>query len=170
MWSSGITSGISTRPRREVPDVIARNEMVSICPTLIIGCNNEILHKSNNGQTDVGGIEPMVVMSKRKDISPILSPRNDGVEDRATKIQRGNPGDQGSSPVLKIRRGFNIKSRSPPAGGALKSPALGRVGKLKRRLSTPKRSYTPDQKQVLITSMFSPRVLPTTNSSTDENK
>ena len=59
-----------------------------------------------------------------------------------------------SSPVLKIRRGFNIKSRSPPAGGALKSPALGRVGKLKRRLSTPKRSYTPDQKQNLITFML----------------
>ena len=51
-YLGGITSGISTRPRREVPDVIAGNEMVSICPTLITGCNNEILHKSNNGQTD----------------------------------------------------------------------------------------------------------------------
>ena len=70
---------------------------------------------------------------------------------------------------MKIRRGFNTRPRSPPAGGVLTSPALGRVNKLKRRLSTPKRSYTPDKKQTLITSMFSPRVLPPTDGNTDEN-
>ena len=81
----------------------------------------------------------------------------------ARKLQRGDPGEVGSSPALKIRRGLNTQPKSPPAGGVLTSPAVGRIGKTKRCLKTPRRTYTPDRKQALITSLFSPKVLSTTD-------
>ena len=45
--------------------------------------------------------------------------------------------------------------KTPPDTGNLSSPAVGRIKKLrKRRITTPKRSYTPELKQNLITSVF----------------
>ena len=115
--------------------------------------NTKVLHEDD-------ACESIVVVVKRKDISPALSPSNPDMEGRASKFQRGNQENNGSSPVLKIRRDFQTKPVSPPASGVLTCPVVGRISKQKRRLSTPKRSYTPDKKQTLITSMFSPRVLP----------
>ena len=94
---------------------------------------------------------------KGNSLSPTVSPT---LPDRAVKFQRGEQGDVGSSPALRIRRGLDTKPKSPPASGVLSSPAVGRVNKMKRRLITPRRSYTPDKKQALITSLFSPKVLP----------
>ena len=78
----------------------------------------------------------------------------------ARKLQRGDPGELGASPVLKIRRGLDTKPKSPPGGGKLTSPAVGRIMKKNRRLATPKRTFTPDRRQRLITSSFSPKVRP----------
>ena len=92
-----------------------------------------------------------ILTPKRKTISP---PTQNQVA-RALKFQR--VGDDGS-PNLRIRKGMDTVPETPPGTGNLSSPALGRVKKQKRRkIATPKRVFTPDLKQTLITSVFSPR-------------
>ena len=107
--------------------------------------------------------EDKEVIALRKDVKMdstkrkfIISPNN-SVAGQAYKLQRGDQIDIGSSPALKIRSGLDTKPKSPPAGGDLSSPAIGRIRKVKRRFTTPKRSFTPDKRQTLITSVFSPR-------------
>jgi len=90
-----------------------------------------------------------VQQSKRKNISP----PNQKQLQRAMKFQRAG---EDASPALRIRN-ICSKPKSPPSGGILSSPAMGRIKKCRRRISTPKRSYTPDKNQMLITSVFSPR-------------
>ena len=98
--------------------------------------------------------EKRMESSKRKFIP---SPNTPATR-QAFKLQRGNQVDAGSSPVLRIRSGLDTKPKSPPAGGDLSSSALGRIKKVKRRFTTPKRSFTLDKRQTLITSVFSPKV------------
>ena len=126
---------------------------------------DKIVDKIILESVEVTGIETSVKLDSLKDNARLgsmkrkhkLSPDVAKVE-QALKFQRGHQTDVGSSPALKIRTGLNTKVKSPPAGGDLKSPACGRIQKLiKRRLTTPKRSYTPDRRQILITSVFSPK-------------
>jgi len=107
--------------------------------------------------------EDKEVIALRKDVKMdstkrkfIISPNN-SVAGQAYKLQRGDQIDIGSSPALKIRSGLDTKPKSPPAVGDLSIPAIGRIRKVKRRFTTPKRSFTPDKRQTLITSVFSPR-------------
>ena len=95
------------------------------------------------------------VDSEKRKLRP--SPEAGKVE-QVLKFRRGPETDGGSSPALRIRTGLDTKIKSPPAGGDLTSPAFGRIKKTKRRLTTPKRSFTPDKRQILITSVFSPKV------------
>ena len=58
--------------------------------------------------------------------------------------------------------------KTPPGTGILSNPALGRVKKDTRiRISTPGRVFTPDLKQTLITSVFSPRIKPEADTEED---
>ena len=95
------------------------------------------------------------VDSEKRKLRP--SPEAGKVE-QVLKFRRGPETDGGSSPALRIRTGLDTKIKSPPTGGDLTSPAFGRIKKTKRRLTTPKRSFTPDKRQILITSVFSPKV------------
>ena len=85
---------------------------------------------------------------KRKTISP---PSKEQVA-RALKFQKC--GDMGS-PALRVRAGKNLSS--PTGGEQAHSHARGKVVKVPRRTSKPKRTYTPDTKQTLITSAFAPK-------------
>ena len=88
---------------------------------------------------------------KRKTISP---PTQNQVA-RAIKFQRV---DESASPNLRLKTGMDTAPETPPGTGNLASPAFGRVKKQKKRkIKAPKRTYTPDLKQTLITSVFSPR-------------
>ena len=99
---------------------------------------------------DEPGKAEILTIGKRK----ALSPPNPCQTRRAIKFQAAG---EGASPDLRIRSGLDTKKGSPPSVGILSSPALGRIKKCKRRITTPKRTYAPDKKQLLITSVFSPR-------------
>ena len=86
---------------------------------------------------------------KRKTISP---PSMHQVA-RAHKFQKC--GDTGS-PTLRIGKCMK-KNTTPPARGEMYSPAVGRVKKSTRKVLRAKRTYTPDHRQTLITSVFTPR-------------
>ena len=92
-------------------------------------------------------------MTKKK--RKALSPPNLNQIQRAEKIQAVGVG---ASPELRKRNIIGRKAGSPTGDGQVQSHVLGRVKKhQKRRISTPKRNYTPDKKQLLITSSFSPK-------------
>ena len=79
--------------------------------------------------------------SKRKCIFP--PSKNKGL-----KIQRS--GDDGS-PILSIKTGMTTDSVTQPGVGNPSRPAVGRVKKgRKRKIITPKHSYTPTVKQHLL--------------------
>ena len=83
-----------------------------------------------------------------------LSPPSACQAQRAFKLRATGAG---SSPDLRVRNGMGKMKGSPPCMGILSSPAVGRIKKCRRRITTPKRTYTPDKNQQLITSVFSPR-------------
>ena len=90
-----------------------------------------------------------VCTPKRKTISPPTQ----GQVARALKFQRA--GDQGS-PILRVRSGMDTLHETPPGLGNLASPAFEES---RRKITIPKQSYTPDMKQTLITSVFSPKIM-----------
>ena len=109
---------------------------------------NELIQQS----VELTGIG-LETLTKKKRKS--LSPPNLNQIQRAEKIQAVGVG---ASSELRKRNITGRKAGSPPGDGQLQSPVLGRVKKhQKRQISTPKRIYTPDKKQLLITSSFSPK-------------
>ena len=109
---------------------------------------NELIQQS----VELTGIGLETLTKKKR---KALSPPNLNQIQRAEKIQAVGVG---ASPELRKRNIIGRKAGSPTGDGQVQSHVLGRVKKhQKRRISTPKRTYTPDKKQLLITSSFSPK-------------
>ena len=113
---------------------------------------NELIQQS----VELTGVQHEATTCCRRDNTKrkALSPPTVNQIQRAMKFQA--VGD-GGSPILRKRINASMKIKSPPSGGQFQSPVVGRIKKQKRRVSTPKRLYTPDKRQLLITSSFSPK-------------
>ena len=82
---------------------------------------------------------------KRKRISP-----------DNTQVKKFQRVEDHASPILRLRGGKVNKRSSPPLAGA-SGAVSGKKNKKSRVVLTARRSYTPQMRQLLINSMFSPK-------------